>query len=352
MTSDEGVFLGLVSFFFPVRRHAKPKISWYFTRKRFTRRDIRSKSEPTPCPRSFAYFAYVLHMLYSAAVELSLCVGFWILMSFESNFKRAFYQYLLTIDTSNQQLSSILIIAKKFNSVATELILCVSFWILESFESNFKRAFYQYLLTIDTSNQQLSSILIIAKKFNSVATELILCVSFWILESFESNFKRAFYQYLLTIDTSNQQLSHILIITKTQRQRRQRVFLFPVRWYENPEISCYFTTKRYSCRDIRQQIILHERTTATTTKSDDDRYWRLEWSHKRPRTTGDTTGATTTRQQILESGVDPQATDTGTTATGATGTTATRIEQDTGATSEDRQILEPRTTDTRATNNR
>jgi len=301
VTSDEGVFLGLVSFFFPVRRHAKPKISWYFTRKRFTRRDIRSKSEPTPCPRSFAYFAYVLHMLYSAAVELSLCVGFWILMSFESNFKRAFYQYLLTIDTSNQQPSPILIITKKFNSVATELILCVSFWILESFESNFKRAFYQYLLTIDTSNQQ---------------------------------------------------LSHILIITKTQRQRRQRVFLFPVRWYENPEISCYFTTKRYSCRDIRQQIILHERTTATTTKSDDDRYWRLEWSHKRPRTTGDTTGATTTRQQILESGVDPQATDTGTTATGATGTTATRIEQDTGATSEDRQILEPRTTDTRATNNR
>jgi len=289
----------------------------------------------------------------SVATELILCVSFWILESFESNFKPAFYQYLLAIDTSNQQLSSILIIAKKkFNSVATELILCVSFWILESFESNFKRAFYQYLLTIDTSNQQLSSILIIAKKFNSVATELILCVSFWILESFESNFKRAFYQYLLTIDTSNQQLSHILIITKTQRQRRQRVFLFPVRWYENPEISCYFTTKRYSCRDIRQQIILHERTTATTTKSDDDRYWRLEWSHKRPRTTGDTTGATTTRQQILESGVDPQATDTGTTATGATGTTATRIEQDTGATSEDRQILEPRTTDTRATNNR
>jgi len=149
MTSDEGVILGLVSFFFPVRRHVKPKISWYFTSQRFTCPDIRSKSDPTPS------CLYVLHMLYSAAAELSMCV------------------------------------------------------------------------------------------------------SFWLLEFFERNFKRAFYQYLLTIDTSNQQLSSILIIATAQRRRQRRVSLFPVRWYENPEISCYFTTKRYSCRDIRQEIILH-----------------------------------------------------------------------------------------------
>ena len=62
--------MGLVSFFFPVRRHVKPKISWYFISQRFTCPDIRSKSDPTPS------CLYVLHMLYSAAAELSLCVPF------------------------------------------------------------------------------------------------------------------------------------------------------------------------------------------------------------------------------------------------------------------------------------
>jgi len=63
MTSDEGVILGLVSFFSPMRRQVKPKISWYFTSKRFTNRDIGRKSEP------MLPFAYVFHMLYSAAAE-------------------------------------------------------------------------------------------------------------------------------------------------------------------------------------------------------------------------------------------------------------------------------------------